>query len=229
MSAKPLPSPGPAVDVGPVDVLVLTALQDELEAVLALGEGGRAGWQERRDLGGFRYYRRAFPARAGARSRRGGVERRDGRARGGDPRPAARRGAGSRVPGDVRDLRGVPREGRARRRDRGRPALRLRRGQGRRRAREDGRRCCHSLRTFDLEATWKMDAAYLARELDLVGALAARVRPRRRRSGGGCCTRSSRTRPRAGRRRRRHPDARGACPGWTERLQEARRRPGSWR
>jgi hypothetical protein len=34
------------VDDRPVDVLILTALQDELEAVLALAENGRAGWQE---------------------------------------------------------------------------------------------------------------------------------------------------------------------------------------
>jgi hypothetical protein len=35
-----------------VDVLVLTALQDELEAVLALGER----WEERRDGSGFPYH-----------------------------------------------------------------------------------------------------------------------------------------------------------------------------
>src|SRR4051794_34631774 len=45
-----------------VDVLILTALQDELEAVLALGEGGRAGWQEGRDREGFRYFARSFPS-----------------------------------------------------------------------------------------------------------------------------------------------------------------------
>ena len=96
---------------GAVDVLIVTALQDELEAVLALGEGGRAGWQELRDLGGFRYYRRDLPERARRRARgRGGVDRRDGRAR-------RRRSGGSSssreldpgVPGDVRHLRRVPR------------------------------------------------------------------------------------------------------------------------
>src|SRR5690349_14037454 len=45
-----------------VDVLILTALQDELEAVLALGEAGRAGWQEQRDSAGFRYFVRGFPS-----------------------------------------------------------------------------------------------------------------------------------------------------------------------
>jgi hypothetical protein len=47
------------------DVLILTALQDELEAVLTLGDGGRGGWEERRDLGGFRYYQRAIPSERG--------------------------------------------------------------------------------------------------------------------------------------------------------------------
>jgi WD40 repeat protein/nucleoside phosphorylase len=41
----------------PVDVLILTALPAELEAVLALGEG----WSERKDLGGFPCHRRDFP------------------------------------------------------------------------------------------------------------------------------------------------------------------------
>jgi hypothetical protein len=50
---------------GRVDVLILTALQDELDAVLALGEGGRTAWQELRDLRGFRYYRRSLPRAAG--------------------------------------------------------------------------------------------------------------------------------------------------------------------
>ncbi|WP_437652713.1 hypothetical protein [Sorangium sp. So ce1182] len=47
-------------DGGPVDVLV-TALQDELEGVLAQGKGGADGWRALRDLGRFRYYRRTFP------------------------------------------------------------------------------------------------------------------------------------------------------------------------
>lgn len=42
------------------DVLVVTALQDELEAVLALGPDGRNGWLESLDRHNFRYYRRNF-------------------------------------------------------------------------------------------------------------------------------------------------------------------------
>src|ERR1700679_1516645 len=51
--------------MGSADVLILTALQDELEAVLALGDGGRGGWEERRDARGFVYHRRAFPSAHG--------------------------------------------------------------------------------------------------------------------------------------------------------------------
>ncbi|HSO00485.1 MAG TPA: hypothetical protein VLS89_19470, partial [Candidatus Nanopelagicales bacterium] len=43
------------------DVLILTALQDELEAVLALGEGAKQGWKEKRDGDGFRYHLRKLP------------------------------------------------------------------------------------------------------------------------------------------------------------------------
>ncbi|WP_437538324.1 pentapeptide repeat-containing protein [Sorangium sp. So ce726] len=46
---------------GRVDALIVTALQDELEAVLALGEGARDGWREERDPGGFPYYVRDIP------------------------------------------------------------------------------------------------------------------------------------------------------------------------
>ncbi|XYH99901.1 hypothetical protein ACMHYB_09120 [Sorangium sp. So ce1128] len=46
-------------------MLVVTALQDELEGVLAQGEGGAEGWRAQRDLGGFRYYRRTFPGAQG--------------------------------------------------------------------------------------------------------------------------------------------------------------------
>ena len=57
----PLPAPSDRLDV-----VNLVALQDELEAVLALGEGGRGEWEEKRDLQKFRYFRRRF-SREGAR------------------------------------------------------------------------------------------------------------------------------------------------------------------
>src|SRR4051812_40786100 len=61
-STAPLPraSAWPAPE-DRLDVVILVALHDELEAVLALGEGGREGWEEKRDLQRFRYFRRRFP------------------------------------------------------------------------------------------------------------------------------------------------------------------------
>ena len=64
------------------DVLIVTALQDELEAVLAAGAargdepgpgsqraghdpGARAGWEERRDRPGFRYHVSKIPNERG--------------------------------------------------------------------------------------------------------------------------------------------------------------------
>jgi tetratricopeptide (TPR) repeat protein len=55
----------PARIEDPINVLILTALQDELEAVLALGDGGRAEWVAQRDLGGFPYFRRSFSSDRG--------------------------------------------------------------------------------------------------------------------------------------------------------------------
>src|SRR5581483_5419091 len=46
-----------------VDVLVVTALEDELRAVLALGDG----WLARTDLSGFPYHRREFERAEGKR------------------------------------------------------------------------------------------------------------------------------------------------------------------
>lgn len=59
------PRPAPKAPEDRLDVVILVALHDELEAVLALGEGGRAGWEEKRDLQKFRYFRRRFPREGG--------------------------------------------------------------------------------------------------------------------------------------------------------------------
>ncbi len=48
------------------DVVIFAAVQDELEAVLALGERGREGWDEKRDLQGFPYFRRTFSREDGS-------------------------------------------------------------------------------------------------------------------------------------------------------------------
>jgi nucleoside phosphorylase len=44
-----------------VDVLIITALQEELNAVLRLGENGEAGWSIKYDPSGYRYHERTFP------------------------------------------------------------------------------------------------------------------------------------------------------------------------
>jgi hypothetical protein len=49
---------GTSAEERTVDVLILTALEDELEAVLAL----REGWTERKDRGGFPYRQRELGA-----------------------------------------------------------------------------------------------------------------------------------------------------------------------
>ncbi|WP_437982835.1 pentapeptide repeat-containing protein [Sorangium sp. So ce117] len=211
---------GAEVDVGPIDVLVVVALQDELEGVLAQGDGGAAGWRELRDLGGFRYYRRVFSSAHGgslsvAAAWIGEAGQRTAAIRGqqllteldpaclamcgicaGDPRKVAL--------GDVI------------------VADRLYSFDEGKRVAPPGKEAelLHDLRTFDLAATWKMDAAFLARELDL--AALSRERPPSRdaqqrwlldalhvhEAEGGPSPVS-------------HPDRRRACPGWTARLREA--------
>jgi WD40 repeat protein/nucleoside phosphorylase len=64
-SATRARAPSPAAAAARTDVVVLTALQDELTALLELGEGGRDGWEEKRDLSGFRYFRHTFPRKGG--------------------------------------------------------------------------------------------------------------------------------------------------------------------
>lgn len=51
----------------PIDVLIITALQDELLAVLALGEGEEPGWKETRDRSGSTYHVRPFVNARGKR------------------------------------------------------------------------------------------------------------------------------------------------------------------
>lgn len=210
----------PPIATEPVDVLILTALQDELEGVLTCGGGGRGGWQERRDLGGFRYFRRTLPRVEGgslcvAAAWIGEMGERTATLRGQqlltelDPDCLAMCGicAGFREKVGLGDVI---------------VADRLFSYDEGKRVAEPGKEASHfhDLRTFDLQATWKMDAAYLGRELDL--SALSRERPpskeaQRRwllhslhahETGGGPPPAT-------------HPDRRRACPAWTERLKEA--------
>jgi hypothetical protein len=215
----PKATPATGVEAGPVDVLILTALQDELEAVLALGETGRAAWHERKDEKGFRLYRAAFPnARGGALTiaaawigkmgERAAARRAQQLVEELDPACLAMCGicAGDRKKvalGDVivADLLYSYDHGKVEA-TAGKPPL-----------------VSHSLRTFDLEATWGMDAAFLARELNLTTLAQARPRSQavQRRwllstllaheDAGGVAPGS-------------HVDRKSQCPDWTALMPE---------
>ncbi|WP_437284240.1 pentapeptide repeat-containing protein [Sorangium sp. So ce406] len=226
---------GPERELGPVDVLVVTAHKDELDAVLAQGEGGEKGWRELRDLGGLRYHRRTLPSARGGSlvvtaAWIGEAGLRTAAIRGqhlvaeldptclamcgvcaGDPRKVA--------PGDVI------------------VADQLYSFEPRRRAAQpapspagpapagpaqpgDEAELFHDLRTFNLQAAWKMDAGYLARELDL--SALSRARPPSRAAERRWLLHALHAHevdgapsPVA------HPERRRACPGWTARVQEA--------
>ncbi|WP_437720501.1 pentapeptide repeat-containing protein [Sorangium sp. So ce861] len=217
--------PGAERDVGHVDVLVVTAQKDELDAVLAEGaagdgEAGDRGWRELRDLGGLRYYRRTLQSARGgllvvAAAWIGAAGQRTAVIRGqhllaeldpaclamcgacaGDPRKVS--------PGDVivadqlysfdHGKRAAPPGGEA--------------------------ELFHDLCTFNLQAAWKMDAAYLARELDL--SALSRARPPSRAAARRWLLHALYAHEaEGGPTPVAHPDRRRACPGWTARLKEA--------
>lgn len=157
----------------PVDVLVLTALHDELDGVLAVGEQGNA-WQELRDLGGFRYHRReirrardSFTVAAAWIGEMGG-------------RAAAIRAQQllTELDPSVLAMCGICAG------DRNKVALGDIIVADRLFAWDEGKRITspgkedefyHALQSFDLEKTWRMDAAFLAREIQRLDI--ARIRP----------------------------------------------------
>jgi len=204
-------------DPAAVDVLVLAALQDELGAVLALADGGAETWEVSHDQEGFRCYRRTFA------NERGG-ELRIAAAWIGEmgPEAAARRAqqlARELAPGCLA-MCGICAG------DRKKVALgdvivadqlyrcdvgKLVAGQG----------MFHSLRTFDLASTWKMDASFLARELDTAPLAAARPVSRgaqRRWLLAALLAEEGRGPAPAS-----HPERRRRCPEWTEVVREAER------
>ncbi len=209
-----------SVEQGPVDVLILTALQDELAAVLALGEGGRPAWQELRDLGGFRYYRRSLPSARGARlavaaAWIGEMGERTASIRGQQlltelsPSCLAMCGicAGDREKVALGDVI---------------VADRLYDYDAGKSIKEPGHEAelFHDLRSFDLQAAWKMDAAYLARELDL--AALSRERPPSKEAQRRWLLRTLYAHEaEGGPPPAAHADRARACPGWTEQLKRA--------
>lgn len=151
-----------------VDVLIITALQDELSAVLAQGEGGEDSWMETRDRSGLPYHVREFlnvhgrrfvvaAAWSGEPGAMGVTLRTERLIDELDPACLAMCGicAGKRGPvflGDVivadrifsYDVREVPTAGDI----------------------PDWEISPQDIPTYNLEATWRVDASYLARELE---------------------------------------------------------------
>lgn len=65
----PSPPPSPAntqQDAPSIDALIFTALREELDAVLALGEGGQGGWTQVYNKAGFPYHHREYPRKNGS-------------------------------------------------------------------------------------------------------------------------------------------------------------------
>ena len=203
-----------------VDVLVLTAVQDELEALLALGDQGRGGWSERRDSRGFRYYQRSL-----SRERGGTFE--VGAAWIGEmgAQSAAIRGAEllAELDPDCLAMCGIC-AGYRKKVSLGDVIVadQLWRYDEGKEEREPGKEAVfsHATRTFDLEAAWKMDASFLAKEIDL--AELSRERPpskeaQRRWLLHAIEAHASGNEPAPAE----HEERRRACPGYTERLREA--------
>src|SRR5262249_36582366 len=75
----------------------------------------------------------------------------------------------------------------------------------------------HTLRTFDLEATWRMDVAFLAREIDLTALLGARP-PSREAQRRWLLRTQYAHEMEGGPAPVAHPDRTRLCPGWSAHL-----------
>jgi WD40 repeat protein/nucleoside phosphorylase len=159
-------TPRPAVS-DRLDVVILVALPDELEAVLALGAGGRAGWEERRDLQRFKYFQRRF-------AREGGRELGIAAAWIGEEGELAATSRGHQLVQELNPiclamcgicsgwrktlaLGDIVVADRLYRYDHGKIVV----------AASDEEGLIHDLQAFNLETTWKIDAAFLARAISL--------------------------------------------------------------
>ncbi|XXX81942.1 pentapeptide repeat-containing protein [Sorangium sp. So ce134] len=210
------------VDTGRVDALIVTALQDELEAVLALGEGGRDGWREARDPAGFPYYVRELPNDRGkplrvaaAWSGRMGESAAAARAQGLidelDPGCLAMCGICAGRRGEV-SLGDVIVADRVYSYDEGKRVAAPAWG-------GDGA-FFHDLETYNLERTWNMDAALFAREFERQTALAAERPPSRASQAWWLRHALYASQIEGGSPPVARPDRARRCPGWTERVGE---------
>ncbi|WP_437978623.1 pentapeptide repeat-containing protein [Sorangium sp. So ce295] len=204
---------------GRVDALIVTALQDELEAVLALGEGGRDGWREARDPGGFPYFVRDLPNDRGeplriaaAWSGRMGESAAAARAQGLieelDPGCLAMCGICAGKRGEV-SLGDVIVADRVYSYD-----------EGKRVAHGGEGAFFHDIETYNLERTWNMDAALFAREFERQTAFAAERPPSKPSQAWWLRHALYASQVEGGPPPVSRPERAARCPGWTERIGE---------
>ncbi|WP_049949577.1 pentapeptide repeat-containing protein [Sorangium cellulosum] len=210
------------VDPARVDALVVTALQDELEAVLSLGEAGRDGWREARDPAGFPYYVRELPNDRGkplrvaaAWSGRMGESAAAARAQGLidelDPGCLAMCGICAGRRGEV-SLGDVIVADRVYSYDEGKRVAAP--GGG-----GDGA-FFHDIETYNLERTWNMDAALFAREFERQTPLAAARPPSRASQAWWLRHALYASQAEGGPPPVARPERAERCPGWTDRIGE---------
>ncbi|WP_437728676.1 pentapeptide repeat-containing protein [Sorangium sp. So ce861] len=210
------------VDTRRVDALVVTALQDELEAVLSLGEAGRDGWREARDPAGFPYYVRELPNDRGkplrvaaAWSGRMGESAAAARAQGLidelDPGCLAMCGICAGRRGEV-SLGDVIVADRVYSYDEGKRVAAP--GGG-----GDGA-FFHDIETYNLERTWNMDAALFAREFERQTPLAAARPPSRASQAWWLRHALYASQVEGGPPPVARPERAERCPGWTDRVGE---------
>jgi WD40 repeat protein/nucleoside phosphorylase len=217
----PNPSSGGADYTGVVrderaacDVLILTALEDELLAVLDLGEG----WIEAHDRGGFPYHRRSFD-RAGKRPLAvaaawlGKMGRVDAAIRGGqllvelDPACVAMCGICAGMRGETA-LGDVIIADRLYSYDEGKRVV------------ENGKEeIHHEIKTYDLHPLWSMNAARLKQELDL--AALQKHRPPSKERQRRWLLHALYAHEAEGGVDPRQPDQDSWCPDWTHVVDEA--------
>ena len=206
-----------------VDVLIMTGLHEELEAVLALDASGTAGWQEARDQHGFRYHHRDLlnergePVRiaaawAGEMGESAAAARAQQIIDDLDPACLAMCGICAGKRGDVflGDVIVADRvysydHGKLVAASKGRPAAFF-----------------HDIETYNLEKTWRMDAAYFARDLGWSVEIVKLRPPSRQAQARWLLHTLYEHQVARGPSPVDHPDRKARCPGWSDRLRELR-------
>jgi len=209
-----------------IDVLIITALYDELQAVLALGDDHRAGWRDERDPAGFLYHHRAFPlhdreelrvaaAWSGAMGETAAADRSRGLIEFLKPLALAMSGICAGRRGDV-FLGDVIVADRVFSYDHGKLIA----------ATQDGHRIeeiFHDIETYNLEKAWAMDAAYFAPEREWQEELRAQ-RPLSLASQRGWLLRSLYAHQVEGADPpQSHPERQQHCPDWPKALESLRK------